>query len=204
MFGLTSAEYRTLARLTTPAKIQDFVNRIPVVGPGGDTCMSPHMVLRTQRAHCLEGAMLAALVLRVHGRRALVVDLKANRKDYDHVIAVWRERGFWGAISKTNYAVLRFREPIYRSVRELAMTYFHEYFTDDGKKTLRSYSQPVDLSRFDERGWMTSESDVWYVSLYLDHVKHYPIVPRSVVHRLRLADPIERRIGRVRQWGKHK
>lgn len=199
-FGLSRSEERIIARLTTPAKIQDFISRIPVVGPGGDTCRSPRQVLRVRRAHCLEGAMLAALALRYHGYQPLVVDLKADRRDFDHVLAVFRRGRYWGAISKTNYAVLRYREPMYRDVRELAVSYFHEYFTNDGRKTLRSFSRPVNLARFDQRGWMTSERNVWYVALYLDKVKHYPMVPGELVHHLRPADPIERRIGRVRQW----
>lgn len=112
--------------------------------------------------------MLAAAALRMHGHRPLVVDLKATEADDDHVIAVFRQHGSWGAISKTNHAVLRYREPVYASIRELVLSFFHEYFLKNGKKTLRSYSQPVDLSRFDRRGWMTSEEDVWYIPEYRD------------------------------------
>lgn len=148
----------------------------------------------------MEGAMLAALLLRNCGFAPLVVDLTASKKDFDHVIAVFQTAGRWGAISKTNHAVLRYREPVYASIRELVMSYFHEYFNDDGKKTLRSYSEPVDLSRFDSREWMTSEEEVWYIPEYLARVKHTKILTPSQIARLRKADPIEIKAGKLLEW----
>ena len=117
-------ELKTLKRLDSPAKIQDFLCRLRY-NPK-DTCFSPRMVLRKRCCHCVEGAMLAAAALRLNGRKPLLVDLTASRRDLDHVIAVFRENGKWGAISKTNHAVLRYREPVYTSIRELAMSFFHE------------------------------------------------------------------------------
>ncbi|MEY4744471.1 MAG: hypothetical protein RL272_416 [Candidatus Parcubacteria bacterium] len=199
--GFTAAESKTLRRLDSPAKIQDFLDAMPMnFCRRGDTCMSPRRVLRERRAHCLEGAMLAAAALRLHGRPPLVMDLEATDDDDDHVVALFRERGRWGAISKTNHAVLRYREPAYRSVRELAMSYFHEYFLDDGRKTLRRYSDPVDLSKFDRRGWMTDEDDVWYVERHLYRVRHAPILTRAGLSALRPADPIEIRAGKIADW----
>src|SRR5512142_217167 len=146
----TTEERRAFRRLDSPRKVQDFLDAVPMnFCEDGDTCMSPRRVLRENRAHCLEGAMFAAAAFRTHGRPPLVLDLEATDDDHDHVVALFRERGRWGAVSKTNHAVLRYREPVYRSVRELALSYFHEYFLDDGRKTLRRYSDPVDLSRFD-------------------------------------------------------
>ncbi|MCI0479614.1 hypothetical protein L0Y59_03645, partial [Candidatus Uhrbacteria bacterium] len=195
MFGLTDRELSLLKPLDTPRKIQDFLERIPAnLCEDRDTCLSPRMVLREKRAHCVEGAMLAALALRLHAERPLVVDLTANAKDQDHVIAVFRRGGYWGAISKTNHAVLRYREPVYRTIRELVMSYFHEYTVDDGSKTLRSFSRPVDLARFDRLGWPTSEEDVWAVPEYLADVPHIPILTRSQIAALRLSDPIEREV----------
>lgn len=148
----------------------------------------------------MEGAMFAAAALRFHGFPPLVVDLTASKKDFDHVIAVFQIEKKWGAISKTNHAVLRYREPVYSSIRELVMSYFHEYFTDDGKKTLRSYSDPVDLSRFDVRGWMASPRAAWYIPEYLAEVPHHKILTRSQIHRLRRADHIEIKVGKMLEW----
>ncbi len=130
--------------------------------------------------------MLAAAALRLHGHKPLVVDLKATKPDYHHAIAVFKINGCWGAISKTNHAVLRFREPIYKSIRELVMSYFHEYFLNkNGQKTLRSYSRPVNLSRFDKKGWMTAEDDIWYIDEYLDRLPHKKILTPKMIKNLR-------------------
>jgi hypothetical protein len=205
MYGLTKPEEKVLRKLNTPAKIQDFLNKLEInFEPRGDTCVSPRMVLRTGKAHCIEGAMLAALALRLQGRRPLVVDLTANKDDFDHVMAVFKERGKWGAITKTNHAVLRYREPVYRDIRELAMSCFHEYFDDFGRKNLRSFSLPVDLSRFDKKGWMTAEEDVWYVNDYLAEVKHYDILDRKQIRNLRKADPLEIEAGKLVDFKKEK
>lgn len=203
MFGLTAQELAILRPLTTPSKIQDFLNAIPKnFETAGDTCMSPRSVLKERKAQCMEGAMLAALALRIHGHRPLVMDLKSTEKDFDHVVALFQKDGCWGAISKTNYAVLRYREPMYRTIRELALSYFHEYFLDDGRKTLRSYSAPVDLSRLDRDNWMTNEEEVWFVPAAVDDARHYPLLSRSQIARLRRADAIERQAGKLREWKK--
>ena len=199
MFGLTREELKLFQRLTTPRKIQNFLETLRA-NDGNDTCRSPREVLRLGAAHCVEGAMLAALALRVHGDPPRVVDLASTPDDFDHVIAVFRQHGRWGAISKTNHAVLRFREPAYRSIHELVMSYFHEYTTDDGKKTLRSYTWPMDLSRFDAKTWMTSTDDVWEIPCALADAPHIPLLSRNQIATLRRADPIERTAGKLRQW----
>lgn len=163
--------------------------------------MSPRLVMRHRKAQCVEGAMLAATALRVHGHKPLVLDLTSSQSDADHVVAVFRKFDCWGAISKTNHAVLRYREPVYRTIRELVMSYFHEYFVQDGgRKTLRSYGGPVNLGRFDGRGWMTSEEPVWYIPEYLFDVRHFPILERGQVRNLRPADDIERQAGDIVEW----
>src|ERR1043166_4610055 len=125
--GLSAAEFRVLQRLRTPEKIQDFLNALPAnFEPHGDTCLSVREVLKRRRAHCIEGAFLAACALWINGEPPLLLDLKATR-DYDHVVALFRRGGCWGAISKTNHLPLRYRDPVYRTLRELAMSYFHEY-----------------------------------------------------------------------------
>ena len=205
MFNLNEKELKIFKSLNTPKKIQDFLNKIPInFEEKGDTSLSPRRVLKENKAHCMEGAMLAALALRINGEKPLVIDLTANAKDFDHVVCVFKRKGKWGAIGKTNHAVLRYREPIYRDIRELVMSFFHEYFDDNGKKNLRSYSLPVDLSRFDSINWMTSEKDVWEIPDYLAKVKHYPILTRSQIARLRKADKIEIEAGKLTEWKKSK
>lgn len=195
------SELRILARLKSPAHIQDFLNDLAMnKEEHGDTCLSPRRVLTERHAHCIEGAMLAAVALRLHGHPPLLLDLTATKHDFDHVVAPFRLRGYWGAISKTNHAVLRYREPIYRTIRELVLSYFHEYFLDDGRKTLRSYSRPVNLSRFDKNHWMTSEGDVWFVPEYLCDVPHIPLLSPAQVKGLRRADAIERKAGALTEW----
>lgn len=201
MLGLDKEEMKILKSLDSPKKIQDFLNGIPInFEEKGDTCMSPRLVLRNRKAHCIEGAMIAAACLRLNGEKPLVVDMEATKKDFDHVICVFKRGSRWGAIGKTNHAVLRYREPVYKSIRELIMSFFHEYFDDDGKKNLRSYSLPVDLSRFDHLNWMASEEDVWYIPDYLAKVRHFPILTRSQISGLRKADKVELDAGDVVEW----
>lgn len=203
-FNLPEREYRLLKKLNTPVKIQSFLDEMSInFEYDGDTYLSPLRVLRQGICHCGEGAILAALALRLQGEPPLLVDLKVkNKDDFDHVIAVYKRYGCWGAISKTNHAVLRYREPIYKTIRELVMSYFHEYFDDFGRKNLRSFSMPVNLKRFDKLGWMTSEEEVDYIPEYLDEVKHYNILDKRQISGLRRADKIEIAVGKVVEWKK--
>ncbi len=203
MFGFNKKELKILKSLNTPKKIQDFLNKIPInFEEHGDTCFSPRTVLKYNKAHCMEGAMLAAVALRIHGFKPLIVDLTTIKGDFDHVVAVFKQNNYWGTISKTNHAVLRYREPVYKTIRELVMSYFHEYFLDNGKKTLRSYSMPVDLSRFDKKAWMTSEDNLFYIPEYLEKVRHYKILNKSQLRNLRNADKIEIKTGKLVEWKK--
>ena len=203
MLGLDKNEIKILKSLDNPKKIQDFLNKIPLnFEEKGDTCMSPRMVLKNRKAHCVEGAMVAAAALRLNGEKPLVIDMEATKKDFDHVICVFKRNGKWGAIGKTNHAVLRYREPVFKSIRELVMSFFHEYFDDDGKKNLRSYSLPVDLSRFDHLNWMASEEDVWFIPEHLAKIRHFPILTRSQIAGLRKADKVELDAGDVVEWKK--
>ena len=185
----TRAELRILGRLDTPFKIQRFLDH--EIGynkePNGATCYSPRLVLRHGVAHCMEGALAAAAALRMHGRPPLLVDLEAVRDD-DHVLAVFRDRGCWGAVAKSNYAGLRFREPVYRTLRELVMSYFEHYYNLRGEKTLRKYSRPVNLKRFDKTRWMTAEEDVWAIPEHLCVIPHIPVFARGVERRLNRMD----------------
>ncbi len=203
MYGFSKKELEVIKKLNSPSKIQDFINNLGInFELGKETCMSPRMVLREGKAHCMEGALLAAAILRFHGHRPLVVELHTNPKDEDHALALFKKDGKWGAITKTNHSVLRYREPIYKNVRELVMSYFHEYFDDNGRKNLRSYSTPVDLSMFDKYGWMTAEEDLWYINDYLSEVQHKNILTKSEISRLRKADKIEIDSGKLVDWKK--
>jgi len=190
MFDQT--ERKILGSLKTPVKIQQFLdNEIRYnLEPGGDTCHSPRTVLRKRVAHCMEGAMLAAAALRMLGHPPLLVDLEAER-DSDHVLAVYRSAGYWGAVAMSDYSGLRSREPVYRNIRELVMSYFEHYFNPAGEKTLRAYSRPVNLRQFDHRGWMTSEEDVWVVPNYLCEIKHTPVLPKTMLRRVA---PMDKRL----------
>ncbi|MBI4142503.1 hypothetical protein HY480_01350 [Candidatus Uhrbacteria bacterium] len=194
----TDAERRVLRRLDRPWKIQDFLGAIPM--NFADTYHSPRLVLRERRASCLEGALLAAAAFAVHGQRPLLLDLRSIMEDDDHVVALFRYRGRWGAVSQTNHAVLRYRDPIYRTARELACSYFHEYFVDDGRKTLREYSQPFDLTRPQFRGWMTTTNDLRDLADALDASPHTALLTPAQTRILRPADPIERRAGAIVAW----
>ncbi len=200
---LTPVELTLLRGLRTPQNIQDFLDSFTYnFETDGETCLSPRRVLRERRAHCIEGALLAALALRLHGEAPLILDLTAAPHDYDHVIALFRRHGHWGAISKTNHSVLRYRDPVYKTIRELALSYFHEYTDDDGKKTLRSYSRPVDLSRLDHLHWMTSEENVWDIAHALNRARHYSIVSRALVNNLRKQHPLEQKASMLIEWRK--
>jgi hypothetical protein len=197
--GLSKAEFAVLRRLRTPQRIQDFLNEMsPNFEVDGQTCLSVREVLRQRRAHCIEGAMLAACALWVHGEPPLLLDLRAER-DYDHVVALFRRGRCWGAISKTNPAVLRWRDPVYRSLRELAMSYLHEYANKRNQKTLRSYAGPFDLRRFDPKVWVTNGKNCWDVGARLDDLSHRPLLSRKQARALRLRDAVERRAGALNE-----
>lgn len=186
--GFSADELRLLKQLSTPPKIQQFIDTFVYnIERGGETCRSPRRVLRDRTAHCFEGALFAAAALRANGRKPLVVDLVAVRDD-DHVIAVFREKNLWGAVAQSNFSGLGYRPPVFKSVRELAMSYFEQYFNvPHGEYTLRRYSLPVDLARFDSRCWMTSEEELFWMSDVLAKVRHYPLVRKGM------------RLGRVRE-----
>ncbi len=199
---LSQTEIKFFKKFNTPAKMQDFLDTLKInFEEDGDTYLSPRVVLEKGICHCAEGAILAALMLRVNGFPPLVVDLTADKKyDVDHVVAVFQVAGQWGAISKTNHAVLRYREPLYNSVRELSMSFFHEYLDDFGRKNLRSFSLPVNLKRFDKMGWMTTREEIDYIPEYLDGVKHFSILNKKQVRNLRPAGAIEIKASQIIEW----
>ena len=185
--GFTSLELRRLRALKTPRGIQRALDAMPY-HPAG-TAWSPRRVLLEGTAHCLEGAVFAAAALRVLGFPPLLLDLEAVQ-DTDHVLAVFRLRGSWGAIAKSNFSSLRYREPVYRSVRELVMSYFEGYINLRGERTLRAYSRPVNLAAFDRRrpGWMVSEADLWWIPEYLLEIPHVRLLTPAMEGALTRVD----------------
>ena len=182
------AETAVFRRLNSPEKIQRFLDDLAYnKEPHGPTCGSPRRTLRERKAHCMEGALFGAAALRMAGFPPLLLDLEADRDD-DHVLAIFRLRGYWGAVAKSNYSGLRCREPVYRTLRELVMSYFEHYYNLKKEKTLRRYSRPVNLRRFDSAGWMTSEEDVWFVPEYLCEIAHWPVLPPALVPKLARVD----------------
>lgn len=185
--GFTPRELRALRALGSPGGIQRALDAMPY--HAASTAWSPRAVLRERTAHCLEGAVFAAAALRVLGHPPLLLDLEAVQ-DTDHVIAVFRLRGHWGAIAKSNFSGLRYREPVYRSVRELVMSYFEGYVNLRGERTLRAYSHPVNLRRFDraQPGWMVSDADLWWIAEHLVDVPHTRLLRPAMIRTLSRVD----------------
>ena len=204
--GLTPAELRVLKGLNTPRKIQTFLHDLKQnFELDGECCRPVREVLRTRSAHCIEGAMLAAAALWLNGERPLLLDLRAER-DYDHVVTLYRRHGCWGAFSKTNGIGLRSRDPVYRTLRELAISYFHEYTNRAHHKTLREYSLPYDLRRVDPGIWVTGtklksrKKNAWEVAEALDAVRHFPLVGKRQLRVVTRRDPFERTVGESLQY----
>lgn len=202
-FGLTKKEYALLKKLDTPIKIQDFLDKMPInFEKGGETNMSPRSALQANKIHCFEGALIAALALWINGEEPLVMDLRSDESDVDHVITLYKRNGYWGAISKTNHATIRFRDPVYKTIRELAMSYFHEWFMNsNGKKTLREFSNPYNLKK-QGTSWITSEKDLWHLVDVLDDLPHFDVAPKKNLKLLRKADKMERKAGTLIEWHK--
>jgi hypothetical protein len=178
-------EFYFLPSFKTPHDIQLFLNDVPYNPESGTK--SPLLVMRNKAAHCFEGALFAAAALRSIGYKPLIVDMIAENDD-DHVIAVFKKNNYYGAIAKSNTTVLRFREPVYKTLRELVMSYFEMYFNTIGEKSLRSYSNPVDLSKFDKRNWIITNENLDFIGDYLYTIKHHKIVDRKMIRFLNTAD----------------
>lgn len=197
--GLSTDHAALLSRLTTPEKIQDFVTSLDINREkGGDTCLSVQSTLEHGHAHCIEGAFVAACALWIGGATPLLMDMQAEG-DCDHVITLFKSHGCWGAISKSNHVWLRWRDPVYRTLRELAMSYFHEY-TNEERKTLRTYSVPFDLRRFDASAWITNTDSCWEIAGALDETRHYNLISRAQTRQLKSRDTMERRADKLIEY----
>lgn len=195
----TPAELRTFRSFKTPAGVQKFLDSLSY--HLADTSWSPRLVLRERTAHCLEGGIFAAAALRVLGFPPLVWDLEADQ-DTDHVIAIFKVRGCWGAVAKSNFTGCRYREPVYRTLRELAMSYFNIYFNLRNERTLRRYSNPVNLSRFDHLHWMTSERPIWFIAEHLCEIPHCDLLTSRQARELTRIDQRTRKaemVGHVKK-----
>ena len=198
---LNSSERALFSRLKTPQRIQEYLDTLPInFELSGETYMSPRRCVQARVAHCFEGALLAAAVLAYHGKKPLLLDFRTIPADEDHVVTLFRQYDCWGAISKTNHVTLRYREPAYKTLRELAMSFFHEYLMWDGRKSLRAYSAPFDLSRFPPERWVTPDEDLFWLVDALDTSRHFPAVPKTNLQTLRKAHPIELRAMKLTEW----
>lgn len=177
----TREEVSFLRTLDNPDKIQGFLDSLEY-NPNYE-CRSPRWVMKKHSAHCFEGALFAAAALQFIGYKPVIVDMRAFNDD-DHVIAVFREEGFWGAVAKSNFTSLRFREPVYRTLRELIMSYFDFFFNTDGYKSLRSYSLPFDLTFFESRNWATTDEDLEYIGDKIESLHHFPVADDKKIGKL--------------------
>lgn len=202
METLSTLEKKLLKNLDTPSKIQDFLDTLPFNHEkNGETCMSPRKVMQEKKAHCIEGALLAGVALWLNNKEPLIISLKvSNKKDYDHIITLYKENGYYGAISKTNHNVLRFRDPVYKTTRELIMSYFHEYFLiASGEKTLLGYTKPINIKKFGTK-WITDENDLWNIAEKIYDTPIINIIPDKNKNLLRKASKMEILSADIKEW----
>lgn len=200
---LSPAEMTIFIKQDSPMKIQDYLDTLKInFEIENETNYSPRLILKNKKAHCFEGAVLAAAFLAFHGRRPLLMDFITAYDDEDHTIALFREGKYWGALSKTNHAVLKYRDPVYTSPRELAMSYFHEYYELNGKKSMRHFSKPFDLSRYPVERWITSEKDLDWLMDDIGRTNYYPAVPKKALRKLRPVSALELRALQLSEWKK--
>lgn len=184
---LTAAEAELLATLTTPLKIQEFLDTL--LYSAEDRYRAPLTVLRDRTAHCYDGAVFAAALLRRLGHPPLIVDMLPNERDDDHLLALFKRDGHWGALAKSNYSGLRYREPIYRSLRELVLSYFEDYFNPAGEKTLRAYTVPLNLKRFDKLDWEGRDAALDAIADRLDQIRKITLLTPAMIANLAPVDP---------------
>ncbi|KKW36063.1 MAG: hypothetical protein UY81_C0034G0008 [Candidatus Giovannonibacteria bacterium GW2011_GWA2_53_7] len=198
---LTPSERSVFKKLSSPQKIQDYLDTLPVnFEMTGETYQSPRRVLETGTAHCFEGAVFAAAALAYHGGKPLLLDFQTLPIDDDHVVAPFKQNGHWGAISKTNHAIVRWRDPVYKTIRELAMSYFHEYLLWSGRKSLVAYSAPFDLSTYAPEKWIAAGEDLDDIALALDKSHHFPTVPAKNKKLLRRGSKTEIAAMKIVEW----
>ena len=202
---LSPKETRLFERLNSPQKIQNYLDTLPInFERKGETYRSPRQMLGAKEAHCFEGALFAAAALAYHGERPLILDFQTIPEDIEHVVTPFQQNGFWGAISKTNHAILRYRDPVYKTPRELAMSFFHEYMLHSGEKSMRSYSKFFDLSKYAPQKWVTAEEDLFWLVDAVDESSHFPVAPTKNLKLLRKGSKLEREAFEATEWSEKK
>jgi hypothetical protein len=191
--ALTESERQVIARLTTPGKIQTFLDELAYSAE--DTYRCPLRVLRERTGHCFDGALFAAAMLRRLGYPPLILDMLPNVRDDDHLVALFKRDGHWGAVANSNFVGLRFREPIYRNLRELVLSYFEQYYNVEREKTLRNYTRPLNLKVFDNHDWMTRDEPLQGIAQRLDESPRTPLLTESMIADLSLVDERSFRAG---------
>ncbi len=184
--SLTAGERGILSGLSTPARIQAFLDNTPYSTDAFYRC--PLRVLREGTAHCFDGALFAAAAFRRIGLPPLIIDMLPNDRDDEHLLAVYKIADHWGAVGKSNFVGLRFREPVYRNLRELVMSYFEQFYNRAGEKTLRGYTVPLNLTTFDSLNWMTSDEHLQEIAARIDGIQRRPLLTRSMIARLSRLD----------------
>ena len=179
---LTKSERRILGRLTTPGKIQTFLDELAYSTEKTYRC--PLRVLRERVAHCYDGALFAAAMLRRRGHPPLILEMLPNRRDDDHLLALFKQDGHWGAVGKSNFVGLRFREPVYRTLRELIMSYFEQFYNIEREKTLRGYTLPLNLQSFDRHGWMVRDEPMEWIAEKLDRTRRVRLFTPKMIKEL--------------------
>lgn len=199
---LNESEKKIFDSLSTPSKIQDFLNSLSMREDENEPIVrSPRYAIEKGEASCMEGALIALAALIYHKNKGFLLDLRVGprTRDVDHVVCLFEKNGLLGALSKTSHSVLRYREPIHKDTREVAISYFHEYFTDDGKKNLRQFSDTFDVEKKYGLSWITSEEDLAYIAATLDDSPHEDLVPGNIARTLRDADPVEIEAGKLKE-----
>jgi len=196
---LVSFEQKFMDDLNSPIKIQTFLNTIPYSQDEFYRC--PLRVLRERKAHCFDGALFAAMAMRRIGYPALILELIPNGRDDDHILALFRQFDHWGAVAQSNFTGLRYREPVYRNLHELVMSYFEDFFNSAGEKTLVSYRGPINLKVFDRLDWMSSDAGLEKLSTKLDHYRVHPVISTEMAANL---GPVDERSLRAGLLGSNK
>ena len=177
----TKQEKSILNKLDSPEKINKYLAKLKYKVKDG--CYSPSLVMKYQTAHCFDGALMGAAALEFHGHRPLIVDLWAEDDD-EHVICVYQVRNLWGSIAKSNTSLLLERAPVYKSIRELVMSYFDCYFNYRGKLGLYSYSKPINLNQFNRFNWRHTEENLDLLTEHINNARHYQILSPKKLRQL--------------------
>jgi hypothetical protein len=193
--ALNTQQRRLMDRLDSPARIQEYLETLTYSADPFYRC--PLRVLNDGQAHCFDGALFAAAALRRIGYPPLILDMIPNERDDDHLLALYNIDGYWGAVAKSNFVGLRFREAIHRNLRELVLSYFEQYYNVEREKTLRGYTVALDLTRFDDVNWMTEDAHLERIANKLDQIRSFSLLTPAMARRLSAVDERSARAGMV-------